>query len=64
MLMCIPDPDESKIVTNITQSIGFQTLKKWLSQVKKRKISHSMAYTSIKVREIILFRCSFEESVF
>jgi hypothetical protein len=27
MLMCIPDPDESKIVTNVTQSIGFQTLK-------------------------------------
>jgi hypothetical protein len=49
--MCVPDPDESKIVRNITRSIGFLEVEEWLSQVKKRKLSHSLAYTSIKVRE-------------
>jgi hypothetical protein len=50
MLMCIPDPDESKIVRNITRSIGFLEVEGQLSHVKKRKLSHSLAYTSIKVR--------------
>jgi predicted RNase H-like nuclease (RuvC/YqgF family) len=31
--MCIPDPDESKIVRNITQSIGFLEVEDRLSQV-------------------------------
>jgi hypothetical protein len=49
MLMCIPDHNESKIVRNITRSVGFLEVEHRLSQVKKRKLSHSLAYTSIKV---------------
>jgi hypothetical protein len=47
--MCVPDADESKIVRNITRSSGFLEIEDWLSKVKKRKLSHIMAYTSIKV---------------
>jgi hypothetical protein len=47
MLMCIPHPDDSKIIRNITRSIGFLDFEERLSQVKKRKFSHSLAYTSI-----------------
>jgi hypothetical protein len=53
MLMCIPDPDELKIVRNITQSVGFPEVEERLSQVKKRKLSHSLASTSIKVKETL-----------
>lgn len=35
MLMCVPDADESKIVRNITRSIGFPKIEDWLSKVKK-----------------------------
>jgi hypothetical protein len=49
MLMCVPDADESKIVRNITRSSGFLEIEDRLSKVKKRKLSHIMAYTSIKV---------------
>jgi septal ring factor EnvC (AmiA/AmiB activator) len=59
MLICIHDPDESKIMRNITQSIDFLEVEEWLSQVKKIKNSHSLAYTSIKVREIL---CSYVAS--
>lgn len=55
LLMCIPDLDESKIVRNITQSVGFPEVEDRLSQVKKRKLSHSLAYTSIKVIDLSLF---------
>jgi hypothetical protein len=54
MLMCVPDPDESNIFWNITQSIGFPDIKEKLCQVKKRKLSHSLAYTSIKVRRVFI----------
>jgi hypothetical protein len=55
MLMCVPDSDESKIIRNITQSIGFMKTEDKLSQIKKRKHSHSLAFTSIKVlRNFIL----------
>jgi hypothetical protein len=40
MLMCILDPDESKIMRNITRSIGFPEVEDRLSQVKKRKLSY------------------------
>jgi hypothetical protein len=50
MLMCVPDYDESKIVWNITRSVGFLEIEERLSQVKKRKLSHSLTYTSIKVQ--------------
>jgi septal ring factor EnvC (AmiA/AmiB activator) len=59
MLICIHDPDESKIMRNITQSIDFLEVEEWLSQVKKIKNSHSLAYTSIKVRETL---CSYVAS--
>lgn len=55
MLMCVPDADESKFVRNITQSIGFLEIEERLSRVKKRKLSHSLAYTSIKVRKPFCF---------
>jgi hypothetical protein len=55
MLMCIPDPEESKIVRNITRSVGFLEIEDRLSQVKKRKLSHHLAYTSIKVIEGLSF---------
>jgi hypothetical protein len=55
MLMCIPDPDESKIVRNITKSIGFLDIEEKLCQVKKKKLSHSLAYTSIKVQRVFIF---------
>jgi hypothetical protein len=64
MLMCIPNPGESKIVRNITQRIGSPEVEERLIQVKKRKLSQSLAYTSIKVGEILLFRCGFGENVF
>jgi hypothetical protein len=54
MLMCIPDPDESKIVRNITKSIGFLDIEEKLCQVKKKKLSHSLAYTSIKVQRVFI----------
>jgi hypothetical protein len=53
MLMYIPNPDESKILRNITRSVGFTEVEEQLSQVKKRQLSHSLAYTSIKVRETL-----------
>jgi hypothetical protein len=55
MLMCVIDADESKIVRNITRSIGFPEIKDRLSKVKKRKLSHSLSYTSIKVRKTFYF---------
>jgi hypothetical protein len=54
MLMCVPDYDESIIIRNITRSVGFSEVEDKLSQVKNRKLSHSLAYTCIKVREKIL----------
>lgn len=59
MLMYIPDPDESKILRNITRSVGFIEVEEQLSQVKKRQLSNSLAYTSIKVRETL---CSYVAS--
>jgi hypothetical protein len=35
MLMCVPGPDESQIVQNITRSIGFPDIKEKLYHVKK-----------------------------
>jgi hypothetical protein len=52
MLMRVHDSDESKIARNITQSIGFLDIEEKLCQVKKRKVPHSLAYTSIKVLRI------------
>jgi hypothetical protein len=49
MLMCVPDFDESKIIGNITRSIDFPKVEDKLIQVKS-KLSHSLAYTSIKVQ--------------
>jgi hypothetical protein len=43
ILMCVPDPNESKIVLNITRSIGFLDNEEKLCQVTKRKFSHSLA---------------------
>jgi hypothetical protein len=53
--VCVPDRDESRIVRNITRSIGFPEVEDRLSQVKKRKLSHSLAYTSIKVTRNLSF---------
>jgi hypothetical protein len=53
MMMCIPDPNELKIMRNITQSVGFLEAEDWLSQVKRRILSQSLAYTSIKIREAL-----------
>jgi hypothetical protein len=64
MLMCIPDADESKIVQNITRNIRFSDIEEKLCHVNKKKMSHSLAYTSNKVqrffalmqlREIFIF---------
>lgn len=55
MLMCISDPDESKIARNITRSIGFLDIKEKLCHVKKKMFSHSLAYTSIEVRRFFAF---------
>jgi hypothetical protein len=41
MLMCIPDPDELKIVRNITRNISFPDIEEKLCQVKK-KLSHNI----------------------
>jgi hypothetical protein len=54
MLMCVPDSEESIIVRNIARSIGFPDIKEKLCQVKKQKLSHSLAYTSIKVPRIFI----------
>jgi hypothetical protein len=53
ILMCVLDSNESKTVQNIIRSIDFLDIKK-LYQVKKRKLSHSLAYTSIKVPGIFI----------
>jgi hypothetical protein len=47
MLMSVPDCDESKILRSFTRSICFSDIEEKLCQVKKRKLSHSLAYTSI-----------------
>jgi hypothetical protein len=62
--MCIPDPDEAKIVRNITRSVGFSKVGEQLSQVKNRKVSHSLAYTSIKVRETLYSNAASEKVYF
>jgi hypothetical protein len=43
ILMCVLDSDKSKIVRNITRSIGFPDIEEKLCQVKRRKLSHSLA---------------------
>jgi hypothetical protein len=43
-LMCISDADESRIVRNITRSIGFLDIEEKLCQVKKKKLSHIFSY--------------------
>jgi hypothetical protein len=55
MLMCIPDHNEWNIVRNITRSVGFPEVEDQLSKVKKRKLSHSLAYTSTKVIDLSFF---------
>jgi hypothetical protein len=50
MLMCKLDANKSRIVRNITQSIGFLRIVEKLCQVKKKNLSHSLAYTSIDVQ--------------
>jgi hypothetical protein len=62
MLNYVPDADESKIVKNITRSIGFPKIEDRLNKIKKCKLSHSLAYTSIKVRKnppLALVLCNF-----
>jgi hypothetical protein len=50
MLMCLSDAEESRIMKNITQSIRFLEVKDRLSKIKKRRLLHSLANTSIKVK--------------
>jgi hypothetical protein len=64
MLMYIPNPDESKILRNITRSVGFTEVEEQLSQVKKRQLSNSLAYTSIKVRETLCSDAALEKVYF
>jgi hypothetical protein len=64
MLMCVPDSDESKIVWNITRSIGFPEIEDRLSKIKKRKISHILAYTSTKVPRIFILMLLWGKFVF
>jgi hypothetical protein len=45
-----PGANESKIVKNITRSIGFPETKDRMSKIKTRTLSHILAYTSIKVK--------------
>jgi hypothetical protein len=42
MHMYILNPDESKIVRNITRSFGFLEIEDRLGKVKKRKLSKSL----------------------
>lgn len=60
MMMCVLDPNEMKIDQNITRSIGFPNIEEKLCLVKKKKLSHILAYTSIKVRRIFLFDAALE----
>jgi hypothetical protein len=54
MVMRMLDSDESKIVRNITRSIGFPNIEEKLYQVKRRKLSHNLAYTCIKVLRVFI----------
>lgn len=64
MIMCVLDANESRIVKNITRSIEFPDIEDRLSKIKKRKLSHSLAYSSIKVkRSSPPFLCKFERKI-
>lgn len=60
VLFCLPDAGEAKIVKNVARSIRFPEIGATLSKLKKRKLSKSLAYISIKVKFFCL-PCSFEE---
>lgn len=54
ILMCVPDVNELKILKNITRSIGFLEIEDRLRKINKRRLSHSLAYTSIKVKNVFV----------
>lgn len=53
VLMCVLDAGKAKIVKNVTRSISFPEIEAQLSQLKKRKLSQRLAYTSIKVKPFL-----------
>jgi hypothetical protein len=50
ILTCVQNLDESRIVKNISRNVGFLKVEGQLSNLKKQKLSQSLAYTNIKAK--------------
>jgi hypothetical protein len=51
-LYCLPNNKEISVCREMSRSFGFPTLEEGLSVLSKDKLADSLAYNSLKVREL------------